>query len=184
MFPLQLICSLSMICQAAAAAARNRQILGVKTSWVAVNLLKLQTQPEKGRESCLARFEIIYGASLPQGLTDDFASMRKVKNTSCPPSIFPPWRVPVLLSHGCNFPVQTFRLNKARTLSSRERQEASRSLTVIQIINKRSELCEREVENLKRSFFFCFFKLKRTPVLPFIHHAYLQMNASRSNSKI
>ena len=79
-----------------------------------------QGESERGRNVCSLTskpFRALLCSAL-QGLSDDLASTQKKKviNKSCPPSHLPLWRMPVLLSHGCNFLVQTFRLTKHRSL--------------------------------------------------------------------
>lgn len=74
---------------------------------------------ERGRNVCLLTskpFALLLFSAV-QYLSDDLAStQKKAINKSCPPLHIPPRWMPVLLSHGCNFLVQTFRLTKYRSL--------------------------------------------------------------------
>lgn len=77
----------------------------------------LNGECERGRNVCSLtskQFQVLLCSAL-QGLSDDLASTHTAINKSCPSSISPCGVCLFLLSHGCNFLVQTFRLTKHRS---------------------------------------------------------------------
>lgn len=151
MFPLQLNFSLSVICPSA--AVRDRQMLGESLKWTAL-LETCSSQNWRQRKVEMFARSLLnhlwnFSALCHENQLMTLHQRKKVINKSCPPSVFP--CMPVLLSHGCNFPMQTFRLTKHRFPPAGNAKRFL-SLAVIQIINRLSQICEREGVKLKGFF--------------------------------